>query len=129
MIRKSPRTSARSVSKRAAPAKKTKAAAAPASAPRSADAWNLRLYVAGQTPKSLTAFANLKRMCEEHLAGRYIIEVIDLLKDPQLAAGDQILAIPTLVRKVPAPMRKIIGDLSNQEKFLVGFDLKIQSRS
>ena len=74
--------------------------------------------------KSLAAFANLKRMCEEHLPGRYSIEVVDLLKDPQLAAGDQILAIPTLVRKVPAPIRKIIGDLSNTEKFLVGFDLK-----
>ncbi len=88
------------------------------------DKWNLRLYVAGQTPKSLAAFTNLKRMCEEHLQGRYTIEVVDLLKDPQLAQGDQILAIPTLVRKIPAPMKKIIGDLSNTERFLVGFDLK-----
>ena len=88
------------------------------------DLWNLRLYVAGQTPKSITAFANLKRICEEHLKGRYTIEVIDLLKDPQLAQGDQILAIPTLVRKLPSPIKKIIGDLSNTERFLVGFDLK-----
>jgi circadian clock protein KaiB len=87
--------------------------------------WNLRLYVAGQTPKSLAAFANLKRMCEEHLQGRYTIEVIDLVKDPQLAQGDQILALPTLVRKIPAPIKKIIGDLSNTERFLVGFDLKL----
>ncbi|HVX87237.1 MAG TPA: circadian clock KaiB family protein [Phycisphaerae bacterium] len=88
------------------------------------DVWNLRLYVAGQTPKSMAAFANLKRICEEHLQGRYTIEVIDLVKDPQLAAGDQILAIPTLVRKIPSPIKKIIGDLSNTERFLVGFDLK-----
>lgn len=93
------------------------------------DNWNLRLYVAGQTPRSLAAFANLKRICEEHLPGRYTIDVVDLLKDPQLAAGDQILAIPTLVRKVPVPIKKIIGDLSNTEKFLVGFDLKVQSGS
>jgi circadian clock protein KaiB len=91
----------------------------------SPEIWNLRLYVAGQTPKSLTAFANLKRICEEHLQGRYTIEVIDLVKDPQLAQGDQILALPTLVRKIPAPMKKIIGDLSNTERFLVGFDLKL----
>jgi circadian clock protein KaiB len=88
------------------------------------DVWNLRLYVAGQTPKSLTAFSNLKRICEEHLKGRYTIEVIDLLKNPQLAAGDQILALPTLVRKIPTPIKRIIGDLSNKERFLVGFDLK-----
>jgi circadian clock protein KaiB len=88
------------------------------------DVWNLRLYVAGQTPKSIAAFANLKRICDEHLKGRYTIEVVDLLKDPQLAQGDQILAIPTLVRKLPSPMKKIIGDLSNTERFLVGFDLK-----
>jgi circadian clock protein KaiB len=86
--------------------------------------WNLRLYVAGQTPKSLTAFANLKKLCEEHLAGDYHIEVIDLLEQPQLADGDQIVAIPTLVRKLPAPMRKIIGDLSNTERVLVGLDLR-----
>ena len=86
--------------------------------------WDLRLYVAGQSPKSLRAFANLKNFCEKHLGGRYRIEVVDLLKNPQLAAGDQILAIPTLVRKLPAPIRKIIGDLSNEERTLVGFDLR-----
>jgi circadian clock protein KaiB len=86
--------------------------------------WELRLYVAGQTPNSLRAFANLKKFCEEHLAGRYRIEIIDLLVNPQLARGDQILAIPTLVRKLPEPVRKIIGDLSNTERILVGLDLK-----
>jgi circadian clock protein KaiB len=85
--------------------------------------WNLRLYVAGQTPKCITAFANLKRLCQEHLGGHYSIEVIDLLDKPQLASGDQILAIPTLVRRLPSPMKKIIGDLSNTERVLVGLDL------
>jgi circadian clock protein KaiB len=84
--------------------------------------WELRLYVAGQTPKSLTAMANLKKLCEENLAGRYRIEVIDLLVNPQLARADQILAIPTLVRRLPEPMRKIIGDLSSSERVLVGLD-------
>jgi len=88
--------------------------------------WELKLYVAGQTAKSLQAFANLKRICEEHLAGEYQIEVIDLLKNPQLAKGDQILALPTLVRKLPEPVRKIIGDLSNAERVLVGLDLRPQ---
>jgi circadian clock protein KaiB len=88
--------------------------------------WELRLYVAGQTPRSLAAFANLKKICEEHLAGEYHIEVIDLLKNPQLASGDQILAIPTLVRKLPEPIRKIIGDLSNTERVLVGLDIREQ---
>ena len=88
--------------------------------------WELRLYVAGQTPKSLAAFANLKKICEEHLAGQYNIEVIDLLKNPQLASGDQILAIPTLVRKLPEPIRKIIGDLSDTERVLVGLNLRAQ---
>lgn len=89
------------------------------------EAWNLRLYVAGQTPKSMAAFSNLKRLCEEHLAGKqYSIEVVDLLKNPALARGDQILAIPTLVRKLPEPMRKILGDLSNTERVLVGLDLR-----
>jgi circadian clock protein KaiB len=88
--------------------------------------WELRLYVAGQTPKSLAAFANLKKICEEHLAGEYHIEIIDLLKQPQLASGDQILAIPTLVRKLPSPIRKIIGDLSNTERVLVGLDIREQ---
>jgi circadian clock protein KaiB len=89
-----------------------------------APAWELRLYIAGQTQKSVAAFANLKRICEEHLRGKYRIEVIDLLKNPQLARGDQILAVPTLVRKVPEPMRKIIGDLSNEERVLVGLDVR-----
>jgi circadian clock protein KaiB len=86
--------------------------------------WELRLCVAGQTPKSLAAFANLKRLCEEHLQERYVLEVIDLLKTPQLAEDDQILAVPTLVRKLPVPIRKIIGDLSNTERVLVGLDLR-----
>ena len=86
--------------------------------------WELRLYVAGQTPKSLAAFANLKAICEEHLRGCYAIEVIDLLVNPQLAKGDQIIAIPTLVRKLPVPIRKIIGDLSNTQRVLVGLDLR-----
>ncbi len=85
--------------------------------------YKLRLYVAGQTPKSLQAFANLKNICEAHLEGRYSIEVVDLLENPQLGKGDQILAIPTLVRKLPPPMRKIIGDLSDTERVLVGLDL------
>ena len=88
------------------------------------DFWQLRLYVAGQTSKSLAAFANLKKICEEHVAGKYRIEIIDLLENPTLAKGDQILAIPTLVRKLPEPVRKIIGDLSNTEKVLVGLDLR-----
>ena len=84
----------------------------------------LRLYVAGQTPKSITAFANLKKLCDEHLSGRYEIEVIDLLQNPQLAKGDQIVALPTLVRKLPQPLKKVIGDLSDSQKFLVGLDLQ-----
>jgi circadian clock protein KaiB len=86
--------------------------------------WNLRLYVAGQTPKSITALANLKKICEEHLAGKYNIEVIDLLEKPQLAKGDQIIAVPTLVRKLPEPIKKIIGDLANTERVLVGLDIR-----
>jgi circadian clock protein KaiB len=111
----------------------------PASPPKSANApksngcgkpepghpqYDLRLYVAGQTPRSLQALSNLKRICEEHLAGNYRVEVIDLLKKPQLAAGDQILAIPTLVRAIPKPARKILGDLSNTERVLVGLDVR-----
>lgn len=88
------------------------------------DFYILRLYVAGQTKKSLAAFANLKKICEENLCGRYRIEVIDLLENPQLAKGDQILAVPTLVRKLPEPIKKIIGDLSNTERVLVGLDLR-----
>jgi len=87
-------------------------------------AWELRLYVAGQTAKSLTAFANLKKICEEHIIGKYHIEVVDLLKNPKLAHGDQILAVPTLVRKLPEPIRKILGDLSNTQRVLVGLDLR-----
>ncbi|MBI5100697.1 MAG: circadian clock protein KaiB [Nitrospirae bacterium] len=90
----------------------------------SGEVWDLKLYVAGQSPKSVTAFANLKKLCEEHLKGKFRIEVIDLLKNPQLAKGDQILAVPTLVRKLPVPIRKIIGDLSNTERVLVGLDLR-----
>ena len=86
--------------------------------------YELRLYVAGQTPKSVTALANLERICAEHLAGRYRIEVIDLTKMPHLAAGDQIVAVPTLLRRLPVPVRRIIGDLSNTEKVLVGLDVR-----
>ena len=89
--------------------------------------WMLRLYVAGQTPRSIAAFANLKKICEEHLKGQYQIEIVDLLKNPQLAKGDQILAIPTLVRRLPPPLRKIIGDLSNTERVLVGLDVQPQA--
>ena len=89
--------------------------------------WELRLYVAGQTAKSLQAFANLKRICEEHLGGRYQIEVVDLMKNPELAKGDQIFALPTLVRKLPEPVRKIIGNLSNTERVLVGLDLRTRA--
>ncbi len=85
--------------------------------------WNLRLYVAGETPKCVQAFEHLKRICEEHLQGRYSIEVIDLLKNPTLASGDQIIAIPTLVRKLPPPVKKIIGDLTNTERVVVGLNL------
>ena len=89
-----------------------------------ADFWNLRLYVAGQSAKCVAAVRNLNRFCEEHLAGRYRIEVVDLLTNPRLARDDQIVAIPTLVRKLPEPLRKVIGDLSDTEKMLVGFDLR-----
>jgi circadian clock protein KaiB len=88
------------------------------------ESWNLRLYVTDQTPKSITAFANLKKICEEHLAGKYRIEVIDLLKNPQLAKRDQIIAIPTLVRELPEPLKKIIGDLADTERVLVGLDIR-----
>jgi circadian clock protein KaiB len=93
--------------------------------------YNLRLYVAGQTPKSLSAIANLKKICEEHLAGMYTIEVIDLLVRPQLAAGDQILAVPTLVRRLPQPIKRIIGNLSDTERVLVGLDIRsaVESQS
>ena len=86
--------------------------------------WLLKLYVAGQTPKSVAAFANLKRLCETHLKGKYEIEVVDLLVNPTLAKGDQIVAVPSLVRQLPPPVKKIIGDLANEEKVLVGLDLR-----
>jgi len=89
--------------------------------------YQLRLYVAGQTPKSVLALANLKQICEEHLRGHYEIEVIDLRENPQLASGDQILAVPTLVRRLPEPIKKIIGDLSNRERVLVGLDLRLRA--
>lgn len=88
------------------------------------EVWNLRLYVAGQSPKSIAAMTNLRRICEQHLPGQYKIEVVDLMRNPQLAAGDQILAVPTLVRKLPEPVRKIVGDLSNTERALVGLQLR-----
>jgi circadian clock protein KaiB len=95
----------------------------PATADGTGEKWNLRLYTAGQSPKSLAALDNLKRVCEQHLAGRYSIEVIDLLKNPRLAKDDQIVAIPTLVRKLPEPLRRIVGDLSDTERTLVGLQL------
>lgn len=95
-----------------------------ASKAKADEPWTLRLYVAGQTPKSVAAFDNLKRICEEHLKGHYSIEVVDLLKNPRLAKDDQILALPTVVRRLPPPLRRIIGDLSNTERVLVGLDLR-----
>jgi len=97
---------------------------AKAKTPKKEMAYDLRLYVAGQTPRSLHAFANLKRICEQHLAGRYRIQIIDLLENPQLAKGDQIIAIPTLVRRLPPPVKKIIGNLSNTERALIGLDIQ-----
>jgi circadian clock protein KaiB len=111
--------------------KKGKQAASPANKKAavkkkaSSDTWNLRLYVAGQTPKSITAFANLKQLCEKHLAGRYQIEIVDLLKQPHLAQNDQIVALPTLVRRLPEPLKRVIGDLSNLERVMVGLDLRL----
>ena len=96
----------------------------PSGAAGRSETWDLRLYVAGQTPRSIAAFANLKKLCEEHMPGRYRIEIVDLLKNPKLAQGDQIVAVPTLVRKLPVPIKRIIGDLSNKERVLVGLDLK-----
>lgn len=103
---------------------KATTASAPTTVIEEADRWDLRLYVAGQTPKSIAAFDNLKRICELHLPGRYRIEVIDLIQNPKLARDDQIVAIPTLVRKLPNPIRKIIGDLSDAERTLVGLQLR-----
>ncbi len=90
----------------------------------SSEVWKLRLYIAGLTPRAVTAISNLRQICDEHLAGRYVVEVIDLHKNPQLAQGDQVLAVPTLVRRLPPPLKRIIGDLSNAERVLVGLDLK-----
>lgn len=114
MIVMAPRTTS---SKKKSVAKKSMLAATPSK-------WRLRLYVAGNTANSIAAFANLKEICEVHLGGRYQIEVVDLLENPTLAKGDQIVAIPTLVRRLPHPVKKIIGDLSNRERVLVGLDLK-----
>jgi circadian clock protein KaiB len=97
-----------------------------AAPPSTGPVYRLRLYVAGQTPKSVLAFKNLRQICEEHLLGRYEIEVMDLRQNPQLAQGDQILAVPTLVRRLPEPIKKIIGDLSNTERVLVGLDLRLR---
>lgn len=115
-------TKSEAVAKKSGGGKKIKKAKA---AKKQTPDWVLRLYVAGQTPKSVTAFANLKKLCEEHLANRYSIEVIDLSKQPQLAQNDQIVALPTLVRKLPEPIKRIIGDLSNSERVMVGMDLKL----
>jgi circadian clock protein KaiB len=106
----------------------TASGAAAAAAKKASSEYLLRLYVAGQTPKSLAAFANLKKICDEHLAGRYQIEVIDLLVNPALARGDQILALPSVVRQLPPPVKKIIGDFSNAERVLVGLDLRPMPR-
>lgn len=111
-----------------APTKKRASSGKPQTAKETAaqrsSKWRLRLYVAGNTPNSIAAFANLKEICENHLGGQYVIEVIDLLQRPQLAKGDQIVAVPTLVRHLPQPVKKIIGDLSNRERVLVGLELK-----
>jgi len=119
---KTPPSSKNLSSKRARAAKNGHAA--DGDAEQDSNRWNLRLYVAGQTPRSMTAFKNLKNICEEYLQGQYHIEVVDLMENPTLARGDQILAIPTLVRKLPQPIRKIIGDLSNTERVLVGLDIR-----
>lgn len=92
--------------------------------PKQAGFWNLRLYIAGETSRSVAAMSNLQKICDEHLSGKYRVEVIDLLKNPQLAAGDQIVAVPTLVRRLPPPLKKIIGDLSNSQQVIVGLDLR-----
>jgi circadian clock protein KaiB len=104
--------------------KKTARARPRKTAPQKPEIMKLRLYVAGQTPKSIRAFANLKVLCEEHMKGRYRIEVIDLMENPQLARGDQIVAVPTLIRRLPQPVRKIIGDLSDSVRVLVGLDVR-----
>jgi circadian clock protein KaiB len=117
---------ARTVSRKGGVSKASTAKSKPARKEKASpvERWNLRLYVAGQTVRAITAFTNLKRLCEERLPGRYNIEVIDLLKQPQLAQGDQIVAIPTLVRKLPEPIKRVVGDLSNLERIVVGMDLQ-----
>lgn len=101
----------------------------PNAAPSKPPKWQLRLYVAGQTARSVAALSNLRRICEEHLAGEYELEVVDVVKNPKLARGDQILALPTLVRKLPPPMKKIIGDLSNTERVIIGLDLRSRAKA
>jgi circadian clock protein KaiB len=104
---------------------RSRASAKPPAKKKTADGiWNMRLYVAGQTPKSLAAFSNLKQLCDQYLTGHYEIEVVDLLKQPQLAQNDQIVALPTLVRKLPEPIKRVIGDLSNLERVMIGLDLQ-----
>ena len=122
-MKSTPRRAGKKPTAKAKPATKAKPAE---KKPQAGDPefWHLKLYVAGQTPKSVAALTNLKKMCETHLVGRYRIEVVDLLQNPQLAAGDQILAIPTLVRQLPEPIKKIIGDLSQEHRVLVGLDLR-----
>jgi circadian clock protein KaiB len=111
-------------SKKPAPRSKSSKANGTPKNPGALNVWNLRLYVAGQTPKSLTAFSNLKKLCEEQLPGRYQIEIVDLTKQPHLAQNDQIVALPTLVRKLPEPIKRVIGDLSNLERVMVGLELR-----
>ncbi len=120
---KKPTKTAAKVDKTAKKAARKVAAVKKDQAKPAEEVWNLRLYVAGQTPRSLTAYSNLKKLCEEHLPGRYEIEVVDRSKNPHLAQHDQILALPTLVRKLPEPMKRVIGDLSNAERVMVGIDL------
>ena len=124
MKKKSAARSSKATKRRSAPkATKTRSSKKRASKPKFME-WELRLYVAGNTPNSIAAFSNLKQICESHMGGKYRIEIIDLLQNPQLASGDQIIAIPTLVRRLPTPIKKIIGDLSNTERVLIGLDLK-----
>ncbi len=124
--RRSPKRSERRPARRVAPSRSSSSSPGSVSAAsrRDASRWQLRLYVAGMTQNAVSALNNLERICEEHLGGQYRIEVIDLLRKPQLAQGDQIIAVPTLVRKLPVPVKKIIGDLSNTDRVLVGLDLK-----
>lgn len=119
-MKKKPVSRSRPVAKKRRPAKRPKSRG---TVIRAADQWTLRLYIAGQTPRSLAAFANLKRLCEEHLAGRYEIEVVDLLQQPELGAPDQIVALPTLIRRMPEPVRRVIGSLSDLERVRLGIDL------